>query len=58
MRWAVEERGLTRIGSSVQPANEASRKILLRLGFSFVETRAVVQDPARSADFYVWTSSR
>ena len=56
MRWAVEDRGLERVGSSVQSPNEASRKILLRLGFKFTETRAVVQDPTRTADFYVWTA--
>ena len=54
MRWAVEERGLKRVGSSVQSPNEASRKILLRLGFTFTETRPVVQDPTRTADFFVW----
>jgi RimJ/RimL family protein N-acetyltransferase len=56
MRWAVEERGLKRVGSSVQSPNEASRRILLRLGFTFTETRPVVQDPTRTADFYVWTA--
>ena len=54
MRWAVEERGLKRVGSSVQSPNEASRRILLRLGFTFTETRPVVQDPTRTADFFVW----
>jgi RimJ/RimL family protein N-acetyltransferase len=56
MRWAVEEWGLERVGSSVQAPNEASRRILLRLGFMFTETRPVVQDPTRTADFYLWTA--
>ena len=56
MRWAVAERGLTRIGSSVQRPNEASRRILLRLGFTVTGTRPVVQDPTRTADLYVWTA--
>jgi RimJ/RimL family protein N-acetyltransferase len=56
MRWAVEERGLDRVGSNVQRPNEASRRILLRLGFTFVETRPVPAEPTRCADWYVWTA--
>jgi RimJ/RimL family protein N-acetyltransferase len=56
MRWAVEERGLDRIGSSAQPGNIASHRILQRLGFRFVDTRPVPADPSRTADWYVWTA--
>lgn len=56
MRWAVEERGLDRVGSSVQTPNEASHRILRRLGFTFTGTRPVLRDPTRTADWYVWTA--
>ena len=58
LRWAAEERGLDRIGSSVQPPNEASARILRRLGFTRTGTRPVRQDPTRTADVYLWTAER
>jgi RimJ/RimL family protein N-acetyltransferase len=58
MRWAVEERGLDRVGSNVQVQNIASHKILQRLGFTFVDTRPVPSDPARTAHWYVWVAPR
>jgi hypothetical protein len=58
MRWAVEERGLDRVGSNVQARNIASHKILQRLGFTFVDTRPVPSDPSRTAHWYVWVAHR
>ena len=56
LRWATQERGLDRIGSNAQTPNVASHKILLRLGFTFVESRLLPTDPTRTADWYVWTA--
>ena len=58
MRWAVEERGLDRIGSNVQAPKEASHRTLRRLGFTSTGTRPVPRDPTRTADRYVWTAQQ
>lgn len=58
LRWAAQERGLTRLGSNVQAPNVASQKILRHLGFTYVDSRPVPSDPSRSALWFVWEANR
>ncbi|NDI49828.1 GNAT family N-acetyltransferase [Goekera deserti] len=56
LRWAREERGLRRVGSNAQLPNEASHRILRRLGFTPIGTRPDSRDPARTTLWYAWTA--
>lgn len=58
VRWAAEERGLTRLGANVQLPNTASHRILLRLGFSPTKRRPVPSDSNRAAQWYEWRSAQ